>query len=313
MEADTRVESNRKVSVGLQFGPFLKKTLPKYLFIIPAFLFVVMFMLYPIFYNIFISFQDVTIMNLKGDKSFIGLENYRQIFQDERFLLSLKNTVIYTVSCIVFQLSIGFLLALFFNQKFPMRNFFRSILLLAWMTPLVITGTLFKWLYDVDYGVLNYLLIQIGLISEPINWLGQQSTALMAIIVTNIWIGIPFNMILLLSALQALPNDVYEAAKIDGASRIQSFFKITLPLMKPATLVVLVLGIIYTFKVFDIILIMTGGGPVNATQVLPFFGYELAFVNFKFSLSGAVATIILVILTVISLIYLYLIRKEESM
>ncbi|MBD1383424.1 sugar ABC transporter permease [Bacillus sp. IB182487] len=285
----------------------------KYLFILPSFLFVVIFMLYPIFYNIIISFQDFTIMNLKGEKPFIGLENYFQVFEDDRFVPALKNTVIYTVSCIFFQLSIGFLLALFFNQKFPFRNFFRSILLLAWMTPLVITGTLFKWLYDVDYGVLNYLLVQMGVMSEPINWLGQQSTALVAIILTNIWIGIPFNMILLLSALQALPNDVYEAAKIDGASRVQSFFKITMPLMKPAILVILVLGIIYTFKVFDIILVMTGGGPVTATQVLPFFGYELAFVNFKFGLSGAVATVILLILTCISLIYLYLIRKEESM
>jgi multiple sugar transport system permease protein len=313
LEADTRVEPIRKVRSAIRLNPSLKKMAPKYLFILPAFLFVVIFMLYPIFYNIFISFHDVTIMNLKGDKSFVGFENYRQIFQDESFLLALKNTLIYTVTCIIFQLSLGFLLALFFNQNFPFRNFFRSILLLAWMTPLVITGTLFKWLYDVDYGVINYLLVQIGLINEPINWLGQQSTALLAIIVTNIWIGIPFNMILILSALQALPNDVYEAAKIDGASRLQSFLKITLPLMKPAILVVLVLGIIYTFKVFDIILIMTGGGPVNATQVLPFFGYELAFVNFKFGLSGAVATVILLILTCISLVYLYLIRKEESM
>ncbi|WP_224752805.1 carbohydrate ABC transporter permease [Metabacillus arenae] len=313
MEADTRVEPSRKVSGSLVFRSSLKKKMTKYLFILPSFLFVVIFMLYPIFYNIIISFQDFTIMNLKGEKPFIGLENYFQVFEDDRFVPALKNTVIYTVSCIFFQLSIGFLLALFFNQKFPFRNFFRSILLLAWMTPLVITGTLFKWLYDVDYGVLNYLLVQMGVMSEPINWLGQQSTALVAIILTNIWIGIPFNMILLLSALQALPNDVYEAAKIDGASRVQSFFKITMPLMKPAILVILVLGIIYTFKVFDIILVMTGGGPVTATQVLPFFGYELAFVNFKFGLSGAVATVILLILTCISLIYLYLIRKEESM
>ncbi|MBU8791158.1 sugar ABC transporter permease [Oceanobacillus caeni] len=270
-------------------------------------------MLYPIFYNIVISFQDVSIANLRGEKPFVGLANYVEVFQSEKFLISLKNTTIYTVSSIVFQLGIGFLLALFFNQKFPLRNFFRSIMLLAWLTPLVITGNLFKWLYDVDYGVINYILVQIGILSEPINWLGQQSTALIAIIITNIWIGIPFNMILLLSALQALPTDVYEAAKIDGANKFQSFFKITVPLLRPAVLVILILGIIYTFKVFDIILIMTGGGPVNATQVLPFYGYELAFINFDFGLSGAVATIILVILLCISLIYLYMVRKEESM
>ncbi|WP_227522026.1 carbohydrate ABC transporter permease [Bacillus solitudinis] len=305
--------SKKPKAISFSKTALIKKNMPKYLFMIPAFLFVVIFMLYPIFYNIFVSFQDVTIMNLNGEKPFVGFQNYAQIFQDERFHVALKNTTIYTISCIVFQLSIGFLLALFFNQQFPFRNFFRSIMLLAWMTPLVITGTLFKWLYDVDYGVINYLLVQIGVLSEPINWLGQESTALLAIIITNIWIGIPFNMILLLSALQALPHDVYEAARIDGASRLQSFYKITIPLMRPAILVVLVLGIIYTFKVFDIILIMTGGGPINATQVLPFFGYELAFVNFKFGLSGAVATIILVILTCVSLVYLFITRKEDAM
>ncbi|MFJ5624235.1 carbohydrate ABC transporter permease [Peribacillus loiseleuriae] len=290
----------------------LKKSLPLYTFILPTVIFVLCFMIYPIVYNIIVSFQDLTIKNLNTGGSFIGLKNYVDIIQSEKFFIALKNTFIYTFACIFFQVVIGYLLALFFNQDFPFRNFFRSILLLAWMTPLVITGTLFKWLFDVDYGVINYLLMNIHLIDNPINWLGQESTALTAVIITNVWVGIPFNMILILSALQSLPGDVYEAAKIDGANKLQIFAKITLPLMKPTLFVILVLGIIYTFKVFDIILIMTGGGPVNATQVLPFFGYEQAFVNFNFGASGAVASIILLILMCISLVYLYLIKKEES-
>ncbi|MEK3890483.1 carbohydrate ABC transporter permease [Bacillus sp. FSL K6-3431] len=289
-----------------------KKSLPLYLFVLPAVLFVLCFMIYPIIYNIVVSFQDLTISNLNSGGLFIGLQNYVEIFQSEKFLVAFKNTFIYTITCIFFQVVIGYLLALFFNQDFPFRNFFRSILLLAWMTPLVITGTLFKWLFDVDYGVINYFLMNIHIIDNPINWLGQESTALTAVIITNIWVGIPFNMILILSALQALPGEVYEAAKIDGANKLQTFTKITMPLMKPTLLIILVLGIIYTFKVFDIILIMTGGGPVNATQVLPFFGYEQAFVNFNFGTSGAVATIILLILMCISLVYLYMIKKEES-
>ncbi|CAM3928856.1 carbohydrate ABC transporter permease [Lederbergia lenta] len=289
-----------------------KKSLPLYLFVLPAVLFVICFMIYPIIYNIVVSFQDLKISNLNSGGPFIGLQNYIEIFQSEKFLVAFKNTFIYTITCIFFQVVIGYLLALFFNQDFPFRNFFRSILLLAWMTPLVITGTLFKWLFDVDYGVINYILMNIHVIDNPINWLGQESTALAAVIITNIWVGIPFNMILILSALQALPGEVYEAAKIDGANKLQTFTKITMPLMKPTLFVILVLGIIYTFKVFDIILIMTGGGPVNATQVLPFFGYEQAFVNFNFGTSGAVATIILLILMCISLVYLYMIKKEES-
>lgn len=286
--------------------------LPQYLFIVPATLFVLLFMLYPIVYNIVVSFQDLTLMNLRTGGEFVGLQNYVEILQTEKFRIALKNTVIYTAACIFFQVVLGYLLAVFLNQDFPFRNFFRSIMLLAWMTPLVITGTLFKWLFDVDYGVINYLLTMLHVIEEPINWLGQQHTALAAVVITNVWVGIPFNMILILAAMQALPNDVYEAAKVDGASKFQTFSKITLPLLKPALLIILVLGIIYTFKVFDIILIMTGGGPVNATQVLPFYGYELAFVNFDFGSSGAVATIILLILMCIALIYLYLIKREEA-
>lgn len=282
------------------------------MFFIPALIFVLIFMIYPIFYNIFISFQDLTLMNLKTGSQFIGLDNYTKILSTDKFYISLENTLIYTVSCIFFQIIIGYLLAVFLNQQFPFRNFFRSIMLLAWMTPLVITGSLFTWLFDVDYGVFNYILTSLSIVDEPINWLGQQNTALIAVIITNIWIGIPFNMILILAAMQSLPKDVYEAATIDGAKKLQTFWHITLPLLKPQLLVIIVLGIIYTFKVFDLILIMTGGGPVNATTVLPFYGYELAFVNYNFSESGVIATIILIILLAIASIYLYMIRKEEA-
>ncbi|WP_240468569.1 sugar ABC transporter permease [Gracilibacillus sp. YIM 98692] len=290
----------------------LRNRVPKYLFLLPAVLFVLTFMIYPIIYNIIVSFQNLTLMNLQVGAEFIGLDNYSKILQNDKFAISLRNTLIYTFSCIFFQVVIGYLLAVFLNQDFPFRNFFRSIMLLAWMTPLVITGSLFTWLFDVDYGVFNFILTSLNIIQEPINWLGQKNTALLAVIITNIWIGIPFNMILILAAMQSLPKDVYEAATVDGARRIQTFWHITLPLLKPQLLVILVLGIIYTFKVFDLILIMTGGGPVNATTVLPFYGYELAFVNFNFGESGVVATVILVILLAIASLYLYMIKKEEA-
>ncbi|GAB2553903.1 carbohydrate ABC transporter permease [Gracilibacillus alcaliphilus] len=288
-----------------------RHTFSRYMFFLPALIFVLIFMIYPIVYNIIVSFQDLTLMNLKTGGQFIGLDNYTNVLGTATFSVALKNTVIYTVSCIFFQIVIGYLLAVFLNQDFPFRNFFRSIMLLAWMTPLVITGSLFTWLFDVDYGVINYILTSLHIISEPVNWLGQQSTALTAIIITNIWIGIPFNMILILAAMQSLPKDVYEAATVDGSNKLQTFWHITLPLLRPQLLVIIVLGIIYTFKVFDLILIMTGGGPVNATTVLPFYGYQLAFVNFNFGESGVVATVILCILLIIASIYLYMMKKEE--
>ncbi|OQP13037.1 carbohydrate ABC transporter permease, partial [Geobacillus zalihae] len=185
-------------------------------------------------------------------------------------------------------------------------------LLIAWMTPIVITATLFKWLFSSDYGIFNYLLMNLGIIDQPIDWLTEKGTALYTTIIANIWIGIPFNMIILLSGLQSLPKELYEAARIDGAGRIRQFVYITLPLMKPTIMILLMLGIIYTFKVFDLIFIMTGGGPVNASTVLPLYAYKLAFIQFDFSSGAVVASIMFIILLLLSSIYLWLIRKEGA-
>ncbi|WP_374717303.1 carbohydrate ABC transporter permease [Geobacillus thermodenitrificans] len=283
-----------------------------YFFVIPSLLFIFAFLIFPILYNIIISFQDVTIMNLHGEKNFVGLENYSKVIDSSEFSSSLYNSFKFTLICILFQFIIGFALALFFNINFPGRNIMRSLLLIAWMTPIVITATLFKWLFSSDYGIFNYLLMNLGIIDQPIDWLTEKGTALYTTIIANIWIGIPFNMIILLSGLQSLPKELYEAARIDGAGRIRQFVYITLPLMKPTIMILLMLGIIYTFKVFDLIFIMTGGGPVNASTVLPLYAYKLAFIQFDFSSGAVVASIMFIILLLLSSIYLWLIRKEGA-
>jgi multiple sugar transport system permease protein len=225
----------------------------------------------------------------------------------------LINSVIFTSLCIVFQFIVGFAFALFFNKKFPGRNIFRSLLLIAWMLPMIITATLFKWMLAGDFGIINHFLQSIGVIDKPIFWLTEANSALYGTIAANIWVGIPFNMIIIMAALQTLPSDLYEAAKIDGANKVQQFLKITLPLLKPTILILIMLGIIYTFKVFDLILIMTGGGPGNATVVLPYYAYQLAFQTFNFSLGATVASIMFFILVALSMVYLWLVRKEEKM
>lgn len=283
-----------------------------YLFVLPSLLFILFFMIFPIGYNLLISFQNVTIMNLAGEHQFVGLANYIKVFKDEAFAVSMKNSVLFTALCILCQFIIGFALALFFNQKFPGRDVMRSLMLLAWMMPIVITATLFKWMLSNDYGIINYVLLTIGIIHQPIHWLTESSSSLLGTIIGNIWVGIPFNMIILLSALQSLPDHLYEAAKIDGASRMRQFYHITLPLMKPTILILLMLGIIYTFKVFDLIFIMTAGGPVNSSTVLPLYAYRLAFSQFEFSLGAAVSSIMFVILVIFAMVYLWMIRKEEK-
>ncbi|MDB5054643.1 MAG: transporter permease [Bacilli bacterium] len=282
-----------------------------YLFILPSLLFLVVFIVFPILYNVLLSFQNVDIYNLNGVHSFIGLTNYIKTFKDPVFLISFKNSMIFTVVSIFFQFTLGFGLALFFNLKFPGRNLMRSLMLLAWMLPVVITGTIFQWMMSGDYGVINYILQSLGIISSPHNWLSQGSTSLLGTIVANVWTGIPFNMIILLSGLQTLPESLYEAAKIDGANRLSQFKHITLPLMKPTIYILLMLGIIYTFKVFDIIFIMTSGGPVNSSMVLPIYAYQLSFTTFEFSQGAAVSVIMLAILTIVAVVYLKMMNKEE--
>jgi len=283
-----------------------------YWFIVPSSIFILMFMIFPIFYNMFISFQDITLMNLNGVHAFVGLSNYITTLKDTAFHVAFKNSIIFTIVCIAFQFSIGFIFALYFNRKFPGRDVMRSFLLLAWMMPIVITASLFKWMLSGDGGVFNYLLQLLGIIKSPIFWLSESNTSLLGTILANVWIGIPFNMILLLSGLQSLPESLYEAAKIDGAGKIRQFFNITLPLMKPTLLILLMLGIIYTFKVFDLIFIMTGGGPVNSSTVLPLYAFQLSFSTYEISQGAAVSTVMIVFLSVIALCYLWLVRKEEK-
>jgi multiple sugar transport system permease protein len=282
-----------------------------YLFLLPAVIFMLAFMVFPILYNILLSFQNVTLMNLKGIHSFVGFSNYAAMFRDSLFYESFRNSAVFTGICIFFQFMIGFALALFFNRNFPGRNVMRSLMLLAWMLPIVITATLFKWILAGDNGIANYLLLLFGLTDHSYFWLSEASLALYGTIIANIWIGIPFNMIILLSGLQSLPIHLYEAARIDGASRFRQFLNITLPLLKPTMLILLMLGLIYTFKVFDLIFIMTGGGPLNASTVFPLYAYRLAFINFEFSLGATVSSFMFFLLILLSVGYLWLARKEE--
>lgn len=284
------------------------------LFVLPAFLYMLFFVGYPIVTNFILSFQDVTVKTLRNPvKEFVGFRNYIELWQqDDILLLSLKNTLVFTVSCLVFQFLIGFLLALLFNKKFSFSKPVRGLLMMPWMIPITITGLIFKFMFGTDVGILNYFLRGLGLINENIDWLTNTSTAMPAVIVANIWIGIPFNMILIATGLTTIPTELYESASIDGANKLQSFLRITVPLLKPTIESVLILGFIYTFKVFDLVYVMTSGGPVNSTQVLSTYSYKLSFEMFKYSKGSAAANVLFLILLLVSLFYLkFAYAKEE--
>ena len=283
------------------------------LFVLPAFLYMMVFVGYPIIRNIILSFQDVTAANLiRGTKNFVMFGNYAELFSDSVFRTSLKNTLVYTLMCLIVQFVIGFALALFFNKNFTVSKPVRGILLIPWMIPITVTALIFKLLFATDIGVVNYLLRSMHLISANIEWLTTPGTAMFALICANVWIGIPFNMILISTGLTTIPQELYESASIDGASRIQSFFKITLPLLKPTIESVLILGFIYTFKVYDLVWVMTGGGTVNSTHMLSTYSYKLSFDMFQYSKGSAVANVLLVILMIVGVFYLRATSDEEE-
>ena len=268
---------------------------------------------YPIVSNLILSLQDVTVTTLTAEKKpWIGFQNYVELFQDDVLKSSIINTLLFTLACLGIQFIIGMLLALFFNKKFSFAKPIRGILMMPWMIPITITALMFKFIFSSNVGILNQALQTLHMIDKPIDWLTQPHTAMFALIVANIWIGIPFNMILISTGLSTISEDLYESASIDGANRIQKFFKITLPLLRPAIESVLILGFIYTFKVFDLVYVMTNGGPVNSTHMLSTYSYKLSFEMFKYSKGAAVANILFVILLCVSLLYLKCVYSDEE-
>ncbi|MEY8429782.1 sugar ABC transporter permease [Lachnospiraceae bacterium 48-42] len=283
------------------------------LFVFPAFLYMIIFVGYPIVRNIVLSLQEVTVRTLTADsRPFVGLKNYIKIFQDPVFTKSMLNTLVFTVCCLAVQFLIGFMLALFFNQHFSVSKPVRGLLLIPWMVPITVTALMFKFIFGADVGILNYILKNIGIISQNIDWLTSPDTALFAIVCANVWIGIPFNMILISTGLTTIPKDLYESASIDGAGKLQMFFKITLPLLRSTIESVLILGFIYTFKVFDLVYVMTKGGPVNSTHMLSTYSYKLSFEMFKYSEGAAVANVLLVILLIVGVFYLRATKEDDE-
>lgn len=288
------------------------ENLAGYYFVIPALIFMIAFVGYPIIYNIILSFQNASAITINtGVREFVGLDNYKQILANPVFAVSIKNTFFYTIMSMLFQFIIGFAFALYFNLKFKLAEPIRGFLMISWLIPVSISGQLFKYMFSTSNGIINHILLTVHLINSPIQWLENPTTAMWALIIANTWIGVPFNMILLTTGLTTIPNNVYESAAIDGANTIQKFFYITLPLLKPAITAILIQGFIFTFKVFDLVYIVTGGGPVNSTEVLSTIAYRYSFSEFNFGKGAAVANVLFIIMFCVAIWYLRLIKDEE--
>jgi multiple sugar transport system permease protein len=283
-----------------------------YCFILPAVIYMLIFIGYPIVYNWIISFQDVTARTLGSSaREFIGLNNFRIVFSNPTFKKALLHTFLYTIGCLVIQFSLGFAFAMFFTKKFSFSKTIRGFIVISWMLPVTVTALVFKFMFAEGNGIINTLLMNLHIIKQPIGWLLEGNTAMWGLIIANSWVGIPFNMLLLITGLNNIPSDVYEAAGIDGANGFKKFRYITIPLLKSTIMSVLILGFVLTFKVFDLVYVMTGGGPVDATEVLSTYSYKLSFQLFHFGEGAAVANVLFVCLFLVALVYLKTISKDE--
>lgn len=279
----------------------------------PALLFLGATMLFPLVYNLWTSVHQVEIGDLvTGDWAFNGADNYDAVVSEGAFWHAARISLLFTAGSLVFQFTIGFALALLFVRRFPLAGLFRGLMLVAWLLPPIVSGTLFRWMLDADSGAYNELLRTIGLDALAHNWLTDPSTALPGVIAANVWVGVPFNMLLLLVGLQSIDPALYEAAAIDGAGPWQRLRHLTLPLMRPVAAAVLLLGLVYTFKVFDLVFVLTGGGPVDSTTVLPLYVYQSAFRLFQLGRGAAAGTLLLLVPLLVAVAYVRRLRKEGA-
>jgi multiple sugar transport system permease protein len=281
------------------------------LFLLPAVFYVAVFYVYPILLNLVMSLERYTAKSfVTGEAPFIGFGNFNRLFSNPDFTVALQNTLLFTLGSLTFQFVFGLALAIFFNQKFPLSGLLRSLFLLPWLAPILVSGAIWVRLFDLDYGIINYVLRSLGVIQQPLAWLIDPHLAPISVLIANIWIGIPFNMVILYGGLQDIPETLYEAAMIDGASAWQKFRYISWPLLRPVSTVVLLLGLIYTLKVFDVIMSITRGGPANVSHTLNTWAYSLSFTSLDFGLGAAAGDILMVVVLVFGLLYLRYAARE---
>ncbi|WP_433730235.1 carbohydrate ABC transporter permease [Actinoplanes sp. CA-051413] len=280
-------------------------------FLAPVVVYLLAFYAYPLYRNLDLSLRHYTVRSfVQGDAPFSGLDNYRTVFGDPSFGPALLHTVVFTGVSLVFQFAIGMALAVFFAQNFRLSATLRALFLVPWLLPLIVSASTWSWMLNSDSGIVNAALGVLGV--DPVNWLTSPQWSLVSVIIANIWIGVPFNLVVLYSGLRAIPGEIYEAAALDGASGWSTFWRVTFPLLRPVSAITLLLGLVYTLKVFDIIWIMTKGGPTDSSTTLATWSYRLSFGNLlpEFGPGAAVGNLLIVMALICGLIYIRIQRRQ---
>lgn len=273
----------------------------RYSFLLPAVLFLALIALLPILSTFWLSFRRQ--MPVFGISQFEGLANYLYLARDQRFWSAVWHTAYFTFFAVSLEMALGLALALLLNQRFPGRGLARALVLVPWAVPSVVAARFWGWILNADFGVLNYLL------GARINWLGDPFWALNAAVLADVWKTTPFVVLLLLAGLQVIPDDLYRAARIDGANRWQSFRYVTLPMLLPVILLTLLFRTMDAARVFDVIFVLTGGGPANASESLVVYAYKLLYRNLQFGYGSAISVATFLFILALSLVYVFLLRR----
>ncbi|MCB8881453.1 sugar ABC transporter permease [Acidisoma cellulosilytica] len=276
-----------------------------------AYLFV--FAALPMLYTVVMSVQKIDMFTLGTlARPFVGLRNYAHVLAMPVAWRVATNTAIFVVLSVVLQLVIGLVLAIYFRQDFPGASTLRGLFLAGWVMPALVVGAIWRWLLAGDFGVVNFLLGSLGLIKGHIFWISDPHVALYSLIIANVWLGIPFNMLLLSVGLAAIPADVYEAASLDGASAIQRFLFVTLPMMRATLGAVLSLSIIFTMQQYDLVAALTQGGPSNASNVAQYWSWQLSFETYDIAGGSVVAVVMILVVILVAILYVRSTRLEQQ-
>jgi multiple sugar transport system permease protein len=286
----------------------MKKNWSAYLFLSPWFILFAIFTVFSVSFSLYISFHEWNIV--ESIKTFIGLDNYIRLFKDEKFYQSLWNTLLFTGFGVPLGMASGLLVALLLNTKVKMQGIFRTLFYIPVITPLVVSSIIWKWLYQGDYGLLNYYLLKFGIIKEKLLWLADPDLAMPSLIIMGVWAGTGGVMILYLAGLQGIPEELYDASKVDGANGLQRLLFITVPLLAPTTFYILITSVIGSFQSFAHIYIMTGGGPLRRTTVVGYYIYEKGFRHFEMGYASAMAYVLFAFIFMLTIIQMKFVKGD---
>lgn len=287
-----------------------KKRVEPWYYVGPIFLLLVIMFGYPLIKSVVMAFQNYKLGN--ANVYFNDFANFQKMFGDKDFPLLLKNSIVYVIVSVFGQFIGGLILALCLRDKFKGRGIYQSIVFLPWAFSAFVVGLVFRWSFNGEYGVVNDVLMKLGIIKKGIAWLGTPGLSLVVVILAMIWIGIPFFGIMILAALQSIPDEIYEAADMDGCGMFRKFFSLTLPYIKPTVIMTILLRTIWIFNSFDLVVIVTQGGPANYSQTLPSYMYTKAFSGYDFGLAGAFGVLLMVILGVYAVLFLKLSNYDKA-